>query len=168
MIHSPHSYLFTLNPVSYRCTHNIFRAVKLNSVNFLPIITQEKRWALSNLQEEVLLLTEKEICVLLALHSSAAKSMVFNGSQLPSAVVAPSLRIYPKNGPGAKLIFKKSFQKMSLHHLFSSSGAFLRPQCHQLLVIILNVSSKSIKIKDRTTDLGCLCSVCTLHCAGGI
>lgn len=63
--------------------------------------------------------------------------------------------------------FKKSFQKMSLHHLLSSSGAFLRPRCHQLLIIIFNVSSKSIKIKDRTTDLGCLCSVCTLHCAGG-
>lgn len=63
--------------------------------------------------------------------------------------------------------FKKSFQKMSLHHLFSSSGAFLRPRCHQLLIIILNGSSKSIKIKDRTTDLGCLCSVCTLRCAGG-
>lgn len=168
MIRSLHNYLFTLKPSQLSLKSHHFRAVKLNSVDFLPIIIQEKRWALSNLQEEVLLVTEKEICILLELHSSAAKSMVFNGSQLPSAAVAPSLRIYPKNGPGAKLIFKKSFQKVSLHHLFSSSGAFLRPQCHQLLIIILNVSSKSIKIKDRTTDLGCLCSVCTLHCARGI
>lgn len=44
---------------------------------------------------------------------------------------------------------------MSLHHLFSSSGAFLKPRCHQLLIIILNGPSKSIKTKDRTTDLGC-------------
>lgn len=60
--------------------------------------------------------------------------------------------------------FKKTFQKKSLHHLFSSSGAFLRLRCHQLL-IILNDSSKSIKIRDTRTDLGCLCCVCTLHCA---
>lgn len=45
------------------------------------------------MKEEILLITKKEICILLNLHSSAAKSMVFNGSQLPSAVVAPSLSI---------------------------------------------------------------------------
>lgn len=59
--------------------------------------------------------------------------------------------------------FKKSLKKKPLHHLFSSSGAFLSLRCHQLL--ILNDSSKSIKIRDRTTDLGCLCCVCTLHWA---
>lgn len=82
----------------------------------------------------------------------------FKGSQLPSSVVAPSFSIQPKKGQGAKLTFIKCFKKKSLHHLFSSSGAFLRLRCHQLLIIILNDSSKSIKIRDRRTDLG-VCAV---------
>lgn len=60
---------------------------------------------------------------------------------------------------------KKCFLKKSFHHLLSSSGAFLRLRCHQLLIIILNDSSESIKIRGRRRDLGYLCCVCTLHCA---
>ena len=53
---------------------------------------------------DILLITEEAVCVLLELHSSAVKSMGFSGSQQLSAAVAPSLSVYPKNGPGAKLI----------------------------------------------------------------